>query len=243
MDLAERHFRLESLFPGLSLPDLLAAEDVSTLDVGAGEVIYTAGDPGTCLFLLGYGRVQLGRSGYDGRECTFTVLGPGELFGEESVFDPGRRGSTATALTDACALSLGRRTVMSMLATDPRIAQGFLRVLARRIRRTDSNITDAVYADVAARVAKQLLGLAQRFGVQEDGAMRVPMDLTQQQFAHLVGTSRESVNKALCHFAQQGWIVLGADSIVIRESEPLAVRMNGSRRPGRGTDRVSSTDR
>ena len=92
-----------------------------------------------------------------------------------------------------------------------------------------------MYADVAARTAKHLLGLAQRFGVQEDGAMRVPMDLTQKQFAHLVGTSRESVNKALCDFAARGWIDISPDSILIRQSEPLATRMHGARRPGRGS--------
>ncbi|KWX57211.1 Crp/Fnr family transcriptional regulator [Mycobacterium sp. NAZ190054] len=241
MHLIDGDFPLGSLFPGLRPSDLLASGDVIRVDAAAGDVIFTEGDTDNRLFLLGFGRVQVGLSGRDGRECTFTVLGPGEVFGEESVFDPGPRGSSATAITDICALSLGRQAVMSLMLADPQIANGFLRVLARRIRRAHGNITDAVYADVAARVAKQLLGLAQRFGVQEDGAMRVPMDLTQQQFAHLVGTSRESVNKALCHFAERGWIAIGADSIVIRESEPLAVRMHGARRSGRRTEDASLT--
>lgn len=80
------------------------------------------------------------------------------------------------------------------------------------------------------RVAKHLLWLAQRFGVQEDGALRVPMDFTQRQFAYLVGASRESVNKTLGDFADQGWIVVGNDSIMIRQSEPLATRTHGTRR-------------
>lgn len=235
MKLVETDFRVGSLFPGWEVADLLALGDVLRVDAAAGDVIFRERDTDDRLFVLGHGRVRIGLDGRDGRECTFSVLGPGEVFGEESVFDPGPRGLCASAVTDIHALSLGRRTALSVILADPQIANGFLRLLARRMRRTHGSITDAVYADVTARVAKQLLGLAQRFGVQEDGAMRVPMDLTQQQFAHLVGTSRESVNKALCHFAERGWITIGADSILIRESEPLAVRMHGARRPGRAT--------
>lgn len=195
----------------------------------AGQVIFAEGDPGTCLYLITEGRVRVGRHRTD-RDCLFTVLGPGEIFGEESVFDPRPRTSRAIATTDVVTLSLERDAVLALVTTQPDLAQRFLRIMARRIRSTSSNITDTVYASVAARVAKHLLGLAQRFGVQEHAVMRVPMDLTQEQFAHLVGTSRESVNKALCDFAARGWIVVERDSIVIRESEPLAVRMRGARR-------------
>ncbi len=59
------------------------------------------------------------------------------------------------------------------------------------------------------RVAKQLLQLAQRFGTQEGGALRVTHDLTQEEIAQLVGASRETVNKALADFAHRGWIRLG----------------------------------
>ncbi len=197
----------------------------------AGTVIFDEGDLDTCLYVIHDGRVRVGLNRNTDRECLVHVLGPGEIFGEESVFDPGPRTTCAVAITDAVATRIDRREVISTMAGQPEMAQRFLRIIARRIRSTSSTITDTVYASVAARVAKQLLGLAQRFGVQERGAMRVPMDLTQEQFAHLVGSSRESVNKALCDFAARGWIVVARDSIVIRESEPLAARMHGARRP------------
>jgi CRP-like cAMP-binding protein len=216
---------------GTAMPELLAAGDVQWLRCVAGQVIFAEGDTDTCLYLIEEGRVRLGRHDRTDRECLFTVLGPGEIFGEESVFDPGPRTSCATAMTDVLAMSLERDALVPLLTARPQLALRFLRIMARRIRTTSSNITDTVYADVTARVAKHLLGLARRFGVQEHGAMRVPMDLTQEQFAHLVGMSRESVNKVLCDFAVRGWITLRRDTILIRESEPLAARMHGARRP------------
>jgi CRP/FNR family cyclic AMP-dependent transcriptional regulator len=219
---------------GLDLSELLSSmEGVSAISHRAHEVIYAEGDEGGRLYLILQGRVRVGCHAEDGRECMFTVLGPTEIFGEESALDPGPRGACATALTDMQGISLTRGAVVSLMMSNPEVAQRFLRVVARRIRWTTSNITDAVYADVAARVAKQLLALAQRFGVQEDGAMRVPMDLTQEQFAQLVGTSRESVNRVLCDFNERGWIHTERDSILICDSEPLTSRTHGHRRPGR----------
>ena len=54
--------------------------------------------------------------------------------------------------------------------------------------------------------------------------MRVTHDLTQEELAQLVGSSRETVNKALNDFAQRGWIRLDGRSVVISESERLARR-------------------
>jgi CRP/FNR family transcriptional regulator, cyclic AMP receptor protein len=217
-----------------ALPELLSSTPgVSEISYRAGEVIYAEGDRGGSLYVVTQGRVRVGCHADDGRECMFTVLGPTEIFGEDAALDAGPRTACATALTDMAGFSLTTRALLSLMTTDPGIADRLLRVMSRRIRWTTSNITDALYADVAARVAKQLLGLAQRFGVPEGPAIRVPMDLTQEQFAHLVGASRESVNKALCDFNQRGWIRTDAMSILIYDSEPLMGRAQRQRRQGR----------
>jgi CRP/FNR family cyclic AMP-dependent transcriptional regulator len=88
----------------------------------------------------------------------------------------------------------------------------------------NNNLADLIFTGVPGRVAKQLLALAQRFGTQEDGALRVTHDLTQEEIAQLVGASRESVNKALAEFAHRGWIRLDVKTIWIRDSERLARR-------------------
>ena len=73
-------------------------------------------------------------------------------------------------------------------------------------------------------MAKQLLRLAQRFGVHEDGALRVTHDLTQNEIAQLIGASRETVNKTLADFVGRGWIRVDGKSVVITEPERLARR-------------------
>ena len=151
-------------------------------------------------------------------------MGPPDMFGELSVFDPGPRTSSAITITDVRAFWMDRAALRAWIAERPQIAEQLLRVLARRLRRTNNNLADLILTDVPERVAKQLLALAQRFGTQQDGGLRVTHDLTQVEIAQLVGASRETVNKALADFAHRGWIRLEGKSVLICDSERLAHR-------------------
>src|SRR5258708_7654602 len=100
-------------------------------------------------------------------------MGPSDMFGELSIFDPGPRTSSATTITEVRAVSMDRDALRAWIADRPEIAEQLLRVLARRLRRTNNNLADLIFTDVPGRVAKQLLQLAQRFGTQEGGQRRV----------------------------------------------------------------------
>ena len=186
--------------------------------------MFAEGEPGDRLFIIISGKVKIGRRSPDGRENLLTIMGPSDMFGELSIFDPGPRTSSATTITEVRAVSMDRDALRAWIADRPEIAEQLLRVLARRLRRTNNNLADLIFTDVPGRVAKQLLQLAQRFGTQEGGALRVTHDLTQEEIAQLVGASRETVNKALADFAHRGWIRLEGKSVLISDSERLAPR-------------------
>lgn len=193
-------------------------------------------EPGNRLYIIISGKVKIGRRAPDGRENLLTIMGPSDMFGELSIFDPGPRTSSATTITEVRAVSMDRDALRSWIADRPEISEQLLRVLARRLRRTNNNLADLIFTDVPGRVAKQLLQLAQRFGTQEGGALRVTHDLTQEEIAQLVGASRETVNKALADFAHRGWIRLEGKSVLISDSERLARR---ARCAPRGRNRAS----
>src|SRR5215203_663358 len=92
-----------------------------------GEVLFHEGDAEDRLYVVVSGKIKLGRSGSAGRENLLAVLGPGQMFGELSLFDPGPRSTTATAVT-ACELrTLEHDELMGWLTGRPEVAQSLLR--------------------------------------------------------------------------------------------------------------------
>ncbi|MGV0743892.1 cAMP-activated global transcriptional regulator CRP [Mycolicibacterium sp. XJ870] len=215
------------IFQGVS-PSAVAAlaQQLEPVSFARGQVVFVEGEPGDTLYIITSGKVKIGRKSPDGRESLLTLMGPSDMFGELAIFDPGPRTSTVTALTDVRTVMMDRSVLRGWIADRPEIAEQLLRVLARRLRRTNDNLSDLIFTDVPGRVAKQLLYLAQRFGSREGGSLRVDHELTQEEIAQLVGSSRETVNKALSDFAQRGWIRLQGKSILIDNTERLARRAN-----------------
>ena len=199
-------------------------EQMETVRFPRGTTIFEEGEPGDRLYIITSGKIKLARHAPDGRENLLTVMGPSDMFGELSIFDPGPRTSSAVCVTEVTAATINSEMLKQWVADHPAIAQQLLRVLARRLRRTNANLADLIFTDVPGRVAKTLLQLANRFGVQEGGALRVNHDLTQEEIAQLVGASRETVNKALATFAHRGWIRLEGKSVLIVDTEHLARR-------------------
>ena len=206
--------------------------ELPVVEFARGHPIYAEGELGDRLYIIVSGRVKLARRSPDGRHKLLTVIGPSDIFGAPSALDGGPRTASAATLTEVCAVSMDRDAIHACITRRPEAAEQLLALLARRLRRTDTDLTDLISIDGAGRVARQLLALAQRFGTYDDGELRITPDLTQEEIAQLIGSSRETVNKALGSFANRGWIRIDGNSVVIREPERLAQRVSiGERRP------------
>jgi CRP/FNR family cyclic AMP-dependent transcriptional regulator len=87
-----------------------------------------------------------------------------------------------------------------------------------------------MFREVPARVARHLLDLATQFGTRDSESLRVDHQLTQTELAQLVGAARETVNQALTHFTQHGWIQHNDHTLIIKNpAELAALATNGHR--------------
>jgi hypothetical protein len=197
---------------------------MDTVKIAKGSILFKEGDEGEHLYVIIDGKLKLGTSSGDGRENLLSILGPGEMFGELSLFDPGPRTSTATAVTDSKLLSLSHEKVIPWLRQNPEVSLQLLTRLSQRLRRTNEAVGDLVFSDVPGRVAKALIDLGDRFGKTSAEGLLVNHDLTQEELAQLVGASRETVNKALADFAGRGWLKLDGRSVLITDVERLSKR-------------------
>ncbi len=210
-----------------ALDDAASASLLATMvsvKISKGTILFAEGDGGDQLYVIAEGKLKLGTSSGDGRENLLSILGPGEIFGELSLFDPGPRTSTATAVTDAKLLSLGQEKLLPWLVENPKVSLQLLASLAQRLRRTNEAVGDLVFSDVPGRVAKALIDLGERFGKKTDEGLFVHHDLTQEELAQLVGASRETVNKALADFAGRNWLKLDGRAVLITDFERLSKR-------------------
>ena len=197
---------------------------VTEVRLSRGETLFSEDQEGDRLYVILEGKIKLTRTAPDGRENLLSVLGPSEMFGELSLFDPRPRTASAVAITDSRLAALPHEWLRTWLTGRPDVALHLLRALAQRLRRANDVAADLVFTDVPGRVAKALLNLADRFGEQRDDGLHVHHDLTQEELAQLVGASRETVNKALADFAARGWLELSAKSVLIHDPERLAKR-------------------
>ena len=197
---------------------------MAEMRVQRGGIIFAEGEAGERMYVALDGKVKLGHTSPDGRESLLAVLGPGEVFGELSLFDPGPRTATATAVTDTVVVGLGHADLRPWLTGRPEVAESLLQALAQRLRRTNEALAYLVFSDVPGLVAKQLLDLADKFGQPGPDGVLVHHDLTQEELAQLVGASRETVNKALADFTQRGWVEVDQRQVLLIDMERLARR-------------------
>ena len=162
-------------------------------------VVFEEEDEADELFVVRSGRIAVGRRSFDRRESLVALMETGDLFGEMPLFDQGTRSASARALEHSQILGIPYGVVREALDTRPELLWEVVRLLAERLRNTDSALADAVFLDVTGRTAKRLLELA---GDNDD----FQLPITQEELAGLVGASRERVNKSIAAFIRLGWI-------------------------------------
>jgi CRP-like cAMP-binding protein len=188
---------LFSAFDEPTLRTLVASS--RALECDRNFVVFSEDDEADELFVVRTGRVAVGRRSVDGRESLVALMERGDLFGEMPLFDQGTRSASARALERSEVLGIPYGVVRAALDARPELLWEVVRLLAERLRNTDSALADAVFLDVTGRTAKRLLELA---GANDD----FQLPITQEELAGLVGASRERVNKSIAAFIRLGWI-------------------------------------
>ena len=189
------------------------------------EMIFSEGDVGDGLYLVSEGHVSISRQSPDGDELILAMYEPGEYFGELALFDEQPRSASAIAIEDCVLFFLSRQAFRHFLETHPSAVFACLEAIVRQLRLLTDLADEIALLDVRSRLARRLLRLADQ-GVVETGERSVPRGagtfrITQQQLASMTGATRESVNKHLNSFVDEGMIDLERGRIRILNLERL----------------------
>lgn len=187
-----------------------------------GEVIFHLGDPGDALFVLVSGDVKISLPSDTGDEAILATLGPGAVFGELALLDGAPRSATATAMSPTEAVVLPRDRFRELIATEAGVRDALLASIAGELRRLTTHVEELHFLDMTGRLAARLVRLAGDGGTATtDGAIRLRANLTQGDLAAMVGCTRQSVNKLLGQFTDDGLIRQDRDGIVVVDLEGL----------------------
>ena len=172
---------------------------------GARKHIVQKGDPGDGLFVLLRGRAKVTSANLEGGGTAFNIMGAGEVFGEVALLDSGLRSATVTAIDDCETAFIHKDAFRALLLDNPRIGVQLLELLSRRLRQLTERVEDRAFLAVKARLAKQIVRLADDHGGPLDGGgIRIPLAISQQDLGSLVDATRESVNKQLRSWTRSG---------------------------------------
>lgn len=170
------------------------------------SIVFQEGQRARQLYVLWSGQARVCRVNDAGQEITVAICSEGDVLGEMALLDGGRRSATVITMTRSELLLLHRDDFLRCLAAHDSVSMHVIQVLCERLRATTSRTGQLAYLDVEQRLSHLLVDLCRRHGTASPPGIRIDVRLTQGDLATLLGTSRESVNRALATFRARGLV-------------------------------------
>jgi CRP/FNR family cyclic AMP-dependent transcriptional regulator len=188
-----------------------------------GETIFHQGDPGDSLYIMELGAVKVVLPSPEGEEAAIiATLGPGDFFGELALLDGAPHSATVVAIEPTEVLVLRRDVFEGLIDTDRGLRIALLAGLAGELRRLTGHVEELHFLDLPGRLASRLVRLAREQAPDTVGEVALAWPYTQSDLAAMIGGTRQTVNRLLADFADQGLIRQEKDTIVIPDLDRLA---------------------
>jgi CRP/FNR family transcriptional regulator, cyclic AMP receptor protein len=173
------------------------------------------------VYLLEEGLVRIFRLSADGQELTVGYVRPGEIFGEVSVITQEPRGSFAVTARNSTMLQIPRNVFLGTLRSSKPLYEVTKRIGLRLVR-CQSRAEDLVFCDARTRLARLLVRLAREFGGQTDLGHAIALDLTGQDLATLIGTTRQTASVALAEMTRSGLVRRRGRKLILTDRRAVA---------------------
>jgi len=211
----KRKTPLSQLIAAMTETDSDFQQAVTVRTVRAGDVVATAEELGTKLFILMNGRAQLVCHNKEGRRMTISRLGPGSIFGDGSMLNQDNPTDVfAEALDDCSIWMLPETHARTMTERYPIIGWGMLQTFGRRLRQVEDRLEEVAYKKLPQRLARLLLDLS-------NGDDKTAIRTSHQSLADMLGTYRETVSTILRGFKAEGMVELGYRRIYVVDPAAL----------------------
>lgn len=187
----------------------------------SGQVIFQKGEEGNSMMVVLRGQVRISLFSEEGKELILTIIPTGGCFGEMALLDGKERSADATAIGECVLFIIARRDFIPFLEHHPRVAIRLLALVSERLRYANELVENIAFLNLPARLARLLLKLALTHGENTQEGVRIGLKISQQDLGNLIATSRESVNKQLRQWQEEGLLAVRQGYLTILQPEAL----------------------
>ena len=209
------------VFRGLTAEDQRRIASLADVrDYQRGDVLWNAGDPAEALTVVIGGRVKIVRHA-DSGDVILEIFEAGEPVGAIAVYNYIPYPATAIAMEPTSLLLLPRREYFELLDRHPEFARSVIRELTKLTLALTRKVEEMRGQRVDTRIAQLFLSLAERMGKETAQGIEVPLHLSRQEVAEMVGTTVESAIRVLSRWGREGILITGEKRFVIPSRDRL----------------------
>lgn len=188
------------------------------ITLSAGQVLFEQGEEGDALYAIVRGALEFSVLSEDGRKLSLDVMRSGALFGEITLFDPGERTATVTALEPSVLARVRNADMLRGVREVPELAEDLIRLAGQRMRWMNLQLSEQVFLPVPTRLARKILHLTAQTP-QDGGAL----SLSQSDLAEFVGATREAVSKTISGWRKSGVVTASRGRLRVLDRHALEV--------------------
>lgn len=189
------------------------------------EIIYAPPDEANSVFVVARGRIRLYHLTSDGKESVLTFIDPGEIFGELSVLEGGRHEEFAEAMEQSLVVRIPIGVLDEILERHPDISLKLTRLIGLRRRNIERRLKSLLFRSNRERLLHLLLELAEKYGKSSQLGMTIGIRLSQQEYASIIGSTRESVTLLMKEFETEGILLVERREVILRDPKHLATTL------------------
>jgi CRP/FNR family cyclic AMP-dependent transcriptional regulator len=168
------------------------------------QKIFSQGDVADTILFIQKGKIKMTVLSEHGKEAVVGILAEGQFFGEGCLDGAKLRTATSEAMEECVITSITKAAMLATLNTEPKFSEFFMAYLLSRNSRIEDDLIDQLFNSSERRLARLLLLLA-NFG-QEGGVQPIPVTLSQETLAEMIGTTRSRVSFFMNKFRKKGFV-------------------------------------
>ncbi|MHB1392124.1 MAG: Crp/Fnr family transcriptional regulator [Clostridia bacterium] len=186
---------------------------------GNGRIIIMEGEPGEAFFYVNSGLIKISKLSSDGREHILHILNEGHIFAEVTLFNKTVYPATAEVLEEAEIGMIKNEELEKLIMQNPELSLQLIKYLNKRLVEAHMKIRNLALCDTFGRTAQALLKLAEDYGKKSSKGIELDLNISRQELANIVGTTRETVIRVLTTFKKEHSIDIDKNTITIIDLE------------------------